>query len=83
MFKQQTVDKINGWGTVLRFITPILVTIALFILTGLKEEIKEVKSDNKTNFAKIEVKFDNHLEHHRQFEIILGERLAAIETKIR
>ena len=83
MFRQKTKDAINGWGTVFRFITPILITIAIFILSGMKDDIKEVKSDNKINFAEIQAKFDNHLNHHRQFEVILGERMATIETKIR
>ena len=83
MFKQQTKDTINGYGSLFRFITPILITIAIFILAGMKEDIKEVKTDNKINFSEIQAKFDNHLTHHRNFEVILGERMATIETKIR
>ena len=83
MFKQSTKDKINGWGSAFRFITPILLTVALFILTGIKEEIKEVKCDTTKRFDKVDLQFSNHLEHHRQYEVILAERMTRIETKIR
>lgn len=87
MFSQRTKDKINGWGSVLRFITPILVTIMLFILSGIKSDIKDIKIDTCQRFEKVDLQFEkvnlqftNHLEHHRKFEIVLAERLTSIET---
>lgn len=79
-FSQQTKDKINGWGAIFRFVTPILVTIALFILTGIKSEIKDFKTETDKRFNKIDLQFSNHLEHHRIFEIAFCERLTKIET---
>jgi hypothetical protein len=89
-FSQTTKDKINGWGSVMRFITPILITIMLFILSGIKTDIREIKIDTckrfervDLQFEKVNVQFSNHLEHHRQFEIVLAERLTSIETSTR
>ena len=71
MFKQTTKDTINGWGQVLRFITPILVTITIYILTGMKTDIKA-----------LEVYFTNHLSDHKSIELIIERRLTSIETKL-
>ena len=62
-------DRVNGIGEKFRLITPILITIALFILSIILSEMKEMKS-----------LFANHLEHHRVIEVKLGERLSSIET---
>ena len=90
MFKQSTKDKINGWGSVMRFITPSLIVIALWILGDMRNQIKDVRLETKEAFERVDMQFDkvylqfsNHLEHHRQFEIVLGERMATIETKIK
>jgi hypothetical protein len=87
MFTQKTKDKINGWGSVFRFVTPILVTIMLFILSSIKSDIKDIKVDTSQRFEKVDLQFEkvnlqfsNHLEHHRKFEVILAERLTSIET---
>lgn len=56
----------------LRFITPILVSIALWFMTQMNGKLD-----------KIEVGFENHLEHHRVAEVLQGERLAAIETQLK
>jgi hypothetical protein len=89
-FSQHTKDRINGWGSVLRFVTPILLTIVLYILSGIKTEIKDNKTDTCNRFDKIDLQFDkvnlqftNHLEHHRVFEVVLAERLTTIETTTR
>ncbi len=62
-------DKINGYGAILRFITPILVTIALFILGAIKGDLGELKTH-----------FTNHLSEHKSIEIKLESRLTHIET---
>ena len=80
MFSQHTKDKINGWGSVFRFITPILVTITIFILSGIKTEIKDVKTDTNKRLDKIDCDFATHFEHHRVFEVTLAERLATLEV---
>ena len=40
--KEETVWRLNGWGSVFRLITPILVTIGLFILTEVRKDIQVV-----------------------------------------
>ena len=40
--KEETVWRLNGWGSIFRFITPILVTIGLFILTEVRKDIQIV-----------------------------------------
>ena len=62
-------DKANGYGVWFRFITPVLITIALFILGLIVADLREMK-----------MLFSNHLEHHRNIEIKIAERLSSIET---
>lgn len=62
-------DKINGWGAVFRFITPLLITISLFILGMLRSDLCELKAH-----------FTNHLSEHKQIEVTLEKRLTHIET---
>lgn len=83
MFKQSTKDSINGWGQVFRFVTPILITIGLWIMADMKNEIREIRNTAK-EVALETVKYNsNHLEHHRNFETKVVERLASIETILR
>lgn len=82
-FSQHTKDTINGWGAVFRFITPVLLTIVIFILTGLKDEIKDVKIDTKVLAKETQVYFTNHLSHHAKMEKELCERLVVIETRLK
>ena len=64
-------DKINSYGQLFRFITPILVTIILFILGMIKQDLGQLK-----------IQFDNHLSEHKKIEITLENRLSRIETKL-
>jgi hypothetical protein len=64
-------DKVNGAGVWLRFITPVLVTVAIFLLSLLIADMRELKE-----------KFNNHLQHHVQLEVTLESRLTRIETLI-
>ena len=76
-------DKINGYGAILRFITPVLITIMLFILGSLKGDIKDVRTDMRdvrSELKVVNVNFGNHLEHHKTLEVNLGERLKCLET---
>ena len=54
-----------------RLITPMLVTIVLFFLAMLLNDMKELK-----------LCFSNHLEHHRQFEVLLADRLGRLEERL-
>ena len=63
------VEKINGYGAVLRFITPLLITVALFILTMIRQDLGELKAH-----------FSNHLTEHKGMEVQLERRLTHIET---
>jgi len=64
-------DKINGWASVFRLVTPILLGIVLWILSNLAADVKEVKSFNL-----------NHLEHHRVLEVNLARDISAIKTNL-
>ena len=82
-FSQNTKDRINGWGTLLRFVTPVLLTIALWILGDMRNQIRDVR-DNAKEFAGQVLTYEtNHMEHHRVFEISMCERMTAIETEIK
>ena len=83
MFKQSTKDKINGWGSVLRFITPVLITIMLWILGDMHNQIKDVR-DTTRGLELTTVTYNtNHLAHHSVFEISMCERMARIEEILR
>lgn len=64
-------DRINGYGTLLRFITPILITIALFILGMIRSDLKE-----------LEMHFTNHLSEHKQLEVNFEKRFSCLETQM-
>lgn len=82
-FSQQTKDTINGWGSLFRFVTPVLLTIVIFILTGLKEEIKDVRVMASNLATETTIYNTNHLSHHRVMEIRFCERLSVIETELK
>ena len=69
---QMNTDKLNSWGVLFRFITPILVTIALFILSMIR-----------TDIIKLESQFSNHLSHHQEWEKMCEHRFSVIETLLR
>jgi len=81
--KKEIIDKINGWGSILRFILPILMTIGIWILTDIKSDIKEVKQTAKELAVTTTTYNNNHLTHHSTFEKELCERVATIEALIR
>ena len=64
--------KINGYGAYFRFITPILVTIAIAILNYMRADIKELKTH-----------FTNHLSLYQANCITVESRLKAIEVELK
>jgi hypothetical protein len=82
-FSQQTRETINGWGSVFQFVTPVLLTIVLFILNGLKDEIKDVRNMAKELAKETAIYHTNHLSHHTKMEISFCERLVALETELK
>ncbi len=88
------VEKINGYGAILRFITPILVTIMLFVIGMLRNDMLLIKTEAKANFDRLEavaqINFDkidtqlnNHLSHHQIFDKEIIERLTRVEARLR
>ena len=50
--KEQTVSAWNGWSAPFRFLTPVLVTIGLWILAEVRRDVKEVRDriyEHQTN----------------------------------
>ena len=87
-------EKINGYGAILRFITPILVTVMLFILSIMRTDILTIKLETKENFNKLEKgskenfdsligQFNNHLSYHQKLDKEIYQRLTRIEGKIK
>jgi hypothetical protein len=82
MFSPRLKNSINGWGTVFRFITPLMLTVGLWILSDMKNEIREVRQTAK-EVAVASITYNtNHLSHHSLFEKEICERLAKMETEI-
>ena len=86
--------KINGYGAILRFITPILITIVLFIIGMLRNDMILIKTEAKSNFDrleavaqvnfdKIDVQLNNHLSHHQTFDKEVIERLTRVEERLK
>jgi hypothetical protein len=73
------VDKVNGYGVLLRFIMPIMVGaigwLTISLIMDIKGDIGEIKADARG----VAIGMANHLEHHRVLEISLAERLTSIE----
>jgi hypothetical protein len=65
-------DVINGYGSILRFVTPILITICLFILGMIRVDLQTLSTH-----------FTNHLSDHKSFEVNLENRLSCLETILR
>jgi hypothetical protein len=69
-------NKLNGYTQLFRIITPImttvltvLVTINIFILTWLRNDMRELKTH-----------FGNHLSEHKQIEITIEKRFSCLEV---
>ncbi len=69
-------EKVNNFGILFRFITPILITIMLYMLTMMQTNISTLQSDIK----EIKEHFVNHLKEHKQVEVLMEKRLTRIET---
>jgi len=69
VMNEKMINNLNGFGIMLRFITPVLVTIAIFLITWIKSDV-----------GKLDVHFTNHLEHHQDLEVGYERRLTAIES---
>lgn len=52
-----------------RLITPVLVTIALFILSGIRGDVSDLKKS-----------LGGHLTEHKSLEVCIEKRLTRIET---
>jgi hypothetical protein len=80
MFKQETKDAINGWGSVLRFITPLMVMIGLWIMSDMKNEMREIRQTAK-EIAQVGIAYNTeHLKNQVIFEKEICQRVASLET---
>jgi len=76
------VQKINGYGAILRFITPILITLVGFLGKMAIDDVKWQLKESNLQLKELNVHFTNHLSDHKQMEIMLEKRLTKIETKL-
>ena len=61
-------ESINGYSVYFRVITPILVTIMIFMITQISN-----------NLNAIDKHFTNHLEHHQDLEVGYERRITKLE----
>lgn len=67
-------ERINGYGSLFRFITPILIVIVGYLMNmGI--------CDLKSTISKLDTHFTNHLEHHQDLEVGYERRLSILETR--
>ncbi len=66
--KPELVNKINGFGMVLRFITPCMVGVVIVLMTHFLGEMSKMRTS-----------LDNHLQTDVR---VIGERLARIEERL-
>jgi len=76
-------DKVNGWGIVFRFVTPLLVTIGLGVMVDIKSDIREMRTLAKEIALQSVAYNTNHLNHHIEFEKEICERLSGIEAVLK
>ena len=73
--KEYFENKINGYGAILRFITPVLISaLGYFLITG------QDRIDRKLDY--LDSHFTNHLAHHQELEIGYEKRLTELKTKV-
>jgi len=65
-------DKLNGFGSAFRLITPSLIAILGTLMLSGQNDIKNDVSGLKTHFV-------NHLMHHQDLEVGYAERITKIE----
>ena len=70
---QTLQDKINGFGSLFRLITPVLLTIIGTLIIGGQTTLKKEIEDLKTHFT-------NHLMHHQDLEVGYEKRLTSVEN---
>ena len=66
-------DKINGYGAILRFVTPILIGLVAYL--G-----KMAVDDIKGGLTKLDTHFTNHLSSYQKNCIVVESRLSRIEA---
>ena len=74
------VDKINGYGPILRLVTPFMIALVILLLGMVNSNIRDVKAENNLLSDKVDTYFTNHLSHHMEFEKAIEGRLATIEA---
>lgn len=72
MFRESTVKRINGWGELFRFVTPILIASSAYFGSMALNNIK-------VSITKLESHFTNHLSDHKTVELMIEKRLSTIE----
>ena len=70
---------------IVHFLTPILVTITIFLLAQIGGRIDRIdtridRMDLKLDI--VDLHFTNHLSNHKDLEVMLEKRLTCIETKL-
>lgn len=55
MFSQTVKDRINGWGSVFRFITPVLVSISIFVIGQINNKVDKLDSRIYEHFMSSEL----------------------------
>lgn len=66
----KVIEKINGYGTLLRLITPLLVGITLAMVSWIHNDITSLKTH-----------FVNHLMHHQDLEVGYERRMTENNKK--
>jgi len=83
----ELVNRVNGYGVLLRFVLPILVGLLGWSLNmninNLKDTQVEFKKDLNIFKNEMTAYNTNHLVHHSDLEKTLEGRLACIETLLR
>ena len=62
-------ERLNGYSQYFRFITPILVTITIFMINTIKEDMCDLDKH-----------FSNHLSHHEDLEVGYEKRMSTMES---
>ena len=76
--KEKTVATLNGFGIVLRFLTPLMVGIVMMML----QQDRDMRKEMQVDIASIKTSLANHVMALTKEQTLIRERLGRIEGAI-
>lgn len=78
-FSEKTVSRINGWGAIFRFVTPMMVGILLAQYNFGYQEQAKFREDIRRSILELSKVLNAHLQHDVP---LMRERLSTVESRL-